>query len=181
MFLSLILTSLLLIQATTVPQTHKELDDEMRGYVRHSAEVLGRDPNLIASHVTSTLTLASSSYFRNGWSSFHIITFDTDYIKRQPTHIKKAMAAHEVGHSYYPCAVMSRMYKHGLATYLEKENCADVASVVVYGLQPSLESLKAIRAEFPRAISIDDRIKLLEIQLGGIPEIDDEDLTYWDE
>lgn len=177
MFLSLVLTSLLLIQATTTPQTYEELDEDMREYVRYSAEVLGLDPSLIASHVTPTSTLASSVYFDNGWSSFYIVTFDTDYLEKQPTHIKKAMAAHEVGHGYYPCAVMSSRYRYGLATYLEKENCADVASVVVYGYRSASESLKAIRAAFPNAINIDARISLLEEQLG--PK--EEDLTYWDE
>lgn len=177
MFLSLILTSLLLIQATTTPETYKELDDDMREYVKYSSVVLGLDPSFIASHVTPTSTLASSNYFNNGWSSFYIITFDINYIKKQPTHIKQAMAAHEVGHSYGPCVFVSNKYQYGFATYLEKENCADVVSVIVYGYQSCLESLKAIRADFPRAINIDDRIALIEEQLG--PK--DSDLTYWDE
>ena len=181
MFLSLILTSLLLIQATTTPPTHQELDDEMREYVKHAVEVLGMDQEDFASHVTPTLSWAALNYLQNMYSSYYMVTFDREFVERQPTNTKKAIAAHEVGHAYPTCAVISRRFEFGLATYLESENCADVVSAIVYKYEWTLAALKGIKEEMPDAWKIDERIRLLEMQLGGIPEREDEDLTYWDE
>lgn len=177
----LILTSLLLIQATTVPPTHQELDDEMRGYVKYAVLKLGYDPEEFASHVTPTSSWASLNYLHNRYSSYYMITFDREFVERQPTNIKKAIAAHEVGHAYVICAAISRDYEYGLATYLESENCADIISAIIYEYSWTLAALKGIKEEMPDAWKIDERIKLLEMQLGGIPETEDEDLTYWDE
>ena len=176
MYLLLTLLSLSFMIATDPPE-HKELDEEMRGYVKYSAEFLGYNPDLFSSHVTPTSAWASFNRFNNGWSSFYIVTFDRDFVERQPTHIKKAIAAHEVGHGYYPCAVLSYKYRNGLATYLEKENCADLVSAVIFNYEWTMEGLQGIKNELPDAKSIDDRIKLLREQLG--PQ--EEDLTYWDE
>ena len=181
MFLSLILTSLLLIQATTTPPTHEELDDEMRRYVKHAVKVLAMNPEDFASHVTPTLSWASLSWHHGKWSQFYIINFDREFVERQPTNIKKAIAAHEVGHAYLACAVISRKFEYGLATYLESENCADIVSAIVYDYEWTLAALKGIKADMPEAWKINERIRLLESQLGGILEREDEDLTYWDE
>lgn len=181
MFLSLILTSLLLIQATTTTPTHQELDDEMRGYVKYAVTVLGFDQEQFASHVTPTSSWASLNHLYNRYSSYYMITFDREFVERQPTNIKKAIAAHEVGHAYRACAIISRDFEYGHATYLESENCADVISAIVYNYEWTMAALRGIKEEMPDAWNIDERIKLLEEQLGGIPESEDLDLTYWDE
>lgn len=180
-FLSLVLTSLLLIQATTTPATHQELDDEMRGYVKYAVLMLGYDPENFASHVTPTTSWASLNYLHNRYSSYYMITFDREFVERQPTNIKKAIAAHEVGHAYRVCAIIARDYEYGHATYLESENCADVVSAIIYEYEWTLAALNGIKNEMPDAWKINERIKLLEEQLGGIPEREDLDLTYWDE
>ena len=180
MFLSLILTSLLLIQATTTPATHQELDDEMRGYVKYAAAAIGYDPDNFASHVTPTTSWASQNYFSNGWSSFYLITFDREFVERQPTNIKKAIAAHEVGHAYLPCANLGRLYQFGWGTYLAVENCADVISSIVYSYEYTMAALLLMQELLPDYPSVAARVKLLEEQLGGI-ENPEADLTYWDE
>lgn len=180
-FLSLILTSLLLIQATTTPATHQELDDEMRGYVKYAVKQLGMNQENFASHVTPTESWASLSYQDNKWSAYYMVNFDREFVERQPTNIKKAIAAHEVGHAYPVCEVIARRFEFGHATYLESENCADIVSSIVFRYEWTLAALKGIREEMPDAWKINERIELLELQLGGIPEREDEDLTYWDE
>lgn len=179
-FLSLILTSLLLIQATTTPATHQELDDEMRGYVKYAATALGFDPDNFASHVTPTTSWASQNYFSNGWSSFYLITFDREFVERQPTNIKKAIAAHEVGHAYYPCSVIGRQYEYGLATYLDLENCADLVSSVIYSYEYTMAALLLMQELLPDYPSVAARVNRLKEQLGDI-ENPEADLTYWDE
>ena len=181
MFLALILTSLLLIQATTTPQTHKELDDEMREYVKYASSFLGFDPEAFASHITPTSSWASLSYNHNRYSSYYMVTFDREFVERQPTNIKKAIAAHEVGHAYGPCELVSRKHEHGFATYLAVENCADMISSVIYSYEWTMEALRGIKEEMPDAFNIDARIKLLKSQLGDILGREDLDLTYWDE
>lgn len=181
MFLSLILTSLLLVQATTVPPTYQELDDEMRKYVRYAVKVLGLNPEQFASHITPTTSWAALAYYQNAWSSYYIVNFDREFIERQSTNTKKSIAAHEVGHAYEPCAIISSMHEYGYATYLESENCADVVSTVVYEYEWALTALKKLKEDMPDSWEINERIKLLESQFGGISERESEDLTYWDE
>lgn len=177
MFLSLILTSLLLIQATTTPSTYKDIDDEMRSYVREAAARMGVNPEEFASHVTPTSSLASQRYYKGNYASFYIVTFDREFIERQNVRVKKAIAAHEVGHAYPSCAVLSNAHYYGVATYLDKENCADILSAVLSNYEWAMEALQRIKRESPDTIDIDNRINLLKEQLGT-PE---EDLTYWDE
>ena len=74
----------------TGPPTYKELDDEMRSYVKYAAKKLGHDPDLYASHVTPTLSWAAQDTFINDYSAFFIITFDRDFVEKQTTTIKKA-------------------------------------------------------------------------------------------
>ena len=181
MFLSLVLTSLLLIQATTTPATHEELDDEMRGYVKYAARAIGFDPDNFASHVTPTTSWASQNYFSNGWSSFYLITFDREFVEKQNERVKKAIAAHEVGHAYPTCANLGRRYEYGWGTYLEVENCADLLSAVIYDYKYTMEALLLMQELLPDYPSVAARVELLKEQLGGIPERPDEDLTYWDE
>ncbi len=179
-FLSLILISLLLIQATTTPATHQELDDEMRGYVKEAVAKIGYNPDNFASHVTPTEVWASQNYFNNGWSSFYIITFDREFVEKQNVRVKKAIAAHEVGHAYYPCSLIGKQYQYGLATYLDVENCADVIASIIYSYEYTMEALKVMQELLPDFPSVAARVKLIEEQLGGIekPEID---LTWDDE
>ncbi len=153
----------------------------MRRYVKHAIEVLGFDQESFVSHVTPTLSWASINWFSNGWSAYYIINFDREFVERQPTNIKKAIAAHEVGHAFYSCAVLSRRHQYGMATYLEKENCADIMSAIVYEYEWTMAALMGMKEELPESELVDARIKLLKEQLGGIPEREDLDLTYWDE
>ena len=161
----------------TTPPTYEELDEEMRVYVKEAAVRIGFNPELFASHITPTSSWASQSYHYTHLAGFYIITFDREFVEKQNVRIKKAIAAHEVGHAYYHCYFLSQQYAYGIATYLEMENCADMISAVIFDYEWTLEALKGIRDEMPDARSINDRINLLKEQLG--PK--EEDLTYWDE
>lgn len=159
------------------PPTYKDLDEEMRAYVKEVVAKIGYDPEQYSSHVTQTSSIASQRYYKGNLASFYVITFDRGFVERQNVRVKKAIAAHEVGHSFPECAALSRAHNYGMVTYLEKENCADVVSAVVFEYGWTLEALRSIKAEMPEAVDIDARISRIISQFGTT----EEDLTPLDE
>lgn len=173
----LFLLSILLMQAIT-PPNYESMDEEMRAYVRIAAEFLGYKERDFASHIEMTHTWANQSYFTNGISSFYVVVFDEDFVRTQPSHIRKAIAGHEVGHAYPVCEeIFWNYYYEGWgSTYLDAENCADVISVVIFGFENMYAALKEIKRTTPKARDIDARIEMLYGQFGFINK-DEKGLT----
>jgi len=164
---TLALLSIFTTQIIT-PPSYESMDDEMRSYVKESAEFLGWEKKDFASHVNITNSWANLSFFNNGRSAFYIVIFDETFVRTQPQHIKKAIAGHEVGHAYAACEAIYTAYYYGYGTYLDVENCADSIAVNIFGFDGMHAALKEIKKSNPESRDIDLRIELLYDQFGSL-------------
>ena len=165
MILVMILLSTLISQAIT-PTKYKSIEEEMRSYVDYTASYLDFPDNLFVTHVDRTRGWASQSSVEMSDSQFYVVLFDKDFVESQPQNIRKAIAGHEVGHSYASCESVYSDFYYGSGTYLESENCPDFVSSIVFGFENMYAALIEIKRITPDARDIDERIKLLYDQLS---------------
>ncbi len=165
MILVMILLSTLISQAIT-PTKYKSIEEEMRSYVASAASLLDLPDNLFVTHVDRIRGWAGQSIAIMGDSQFYIVLFDRGFVESQPKNVRKAIAGHEVGHSYPSCETAYNDFYYRSGTYLESENCADVVSSTIFGFENMYAALIEIKRIVPSARDIDGRIKLLYEQLS---------------